>query len=76
VIISRAPVSYRADGVSGYGWLLGPLTLPAGDGGHHFYFDQEVWPDQTGDHTEKGGRVMDDELAPDFDLGPDVLCAG
>jgi hypothetical protein len=29
VIISRAPVSYRADGVSGYGWLLGPLTLPA-----------------------------------------------
>ena len=30
VIISRAPVSYRADGVSGYGWSLGPLTLPAG----------------------------------------------
>jgi len=27
VIISRAPVSYRADGVSGYGWLLVPSAL-------------------------------------------------
>ena len=48
VIISRAPVSYRADGVSGHGWLLVPVGFARRDGGHHLYFDQEVWPDQAG----------------------------
>jgi hypothetical protein len=57
VIISRAPVSYRADGVSGHGWLLVPVGFARRDGGHHFYFDQEVWPDQAGDHPEHGGRL-------------------
>ena len=47
VIISRAPVSYRADGVSGHGWLLVPVGFARRDGGH-LYFDQEVWPDQAG----------------------------
>jgi hypothetical protein len=37
VIISRAPVSYRADGVSGHGWLLVPVGFARRDG-HHFYF--------------------------------------
>jgi hypothetical protein len=76
LIISRAPVSYRADGVSGHGWLLVPVGFARRDGGHHFYFDQEVWPDQAGHHPEHEGRLMGDELAPDFDVGPDILCAG
>ena len=38
VIISRAPVSYRADGVCGHGWLLVPVGFAHRDGGHHFYF--------------------------------------
>jgi hypothetical protein len=51
-------------------WLVtGPLDFARRDGGHHFYFDQEVWPDQAGDHPEQGGRLMGDELAPDFDVG-------
>ena len=50
VIISQTLVSYRADGVSGHGWLLVLVGFARGDGGHHFYFDQEVWPDQPGDH--------------------------
>ena len=58
------------------GWLLAPLDFARSDGGHHFYFDQEVWPDQAGDHPEPGGRLMGDELVPGFDVGPDVLCAG
>lgn len=61
---------------SGHGWLLVPVGFARRDGGHHFYFDQEVWPDQAGDHPEHEGRLMGDELAPDFDVGPDVLCAG
>jgi hypothetical protein len=70
VIISPAVVSYRADGVAGHGRLLVPVGFPRGDGGHHFYSDQEVWPDQAGDHPEHEGRFMGDELAPDFDVGP------
>ena len=60
----------------GYGRIVatvpvaGPLDCARRDGGHHFYFDQEVWPDQAGDHPKKGGRLMGDELVPDFDVGP------
>jgi hypothetical protein len=41
------------------GWLLVPLDFARRDGGQYFYFDQEVWPDQAGDHPEQGARLMD-----------------
>lgn len=74
MIISWALVSYSAEVFKG--WLVTePLDFARRDGGLHLYFDQEVWPDQAGDHTGQGGRLMDAELAPDFDVGPDVLWA-
>ena len=68
-------VSHRGD----WRWaalVTGPGFPRPRDGGHHLYFDEEVWPDQPGDHPQHEGRLVGDEFAADFDVGPGVLGAG
>jgi hypothetical protein len=76
VIISWAPVSYRADGVSGYGWLLGPLTLPAGTAATTSISIRKSGQTRLGITPSGAAGLWGDELAPDLDVGPDVLFAG